>query len=134
MECVGLQDETIVYLLEDDYLHQPNFCRVLMEGVQLSDYVTLYDHLDKYKDYPDLVSKIMLTETCHWRTTPSTTNTYACKFSVLKRDLEIHKEFSRDRDISDDNGKFLRLGGLVSSIPGYSTHCDAYMSPVVKWL
>lgn len=133
----NLPDDTVIYFLEDDYLHKPNWCEVLLEGVKLAPYVTLYDHKDKYLHYPDLTSKILVSESAHWRTTPSTTNTYACTFRQLKEDLEIHKQFSRDRDISDDNGKFLELGKmgrtLISSIPGYSTHCDDYLSPVVNW-
>ena len=37
-----LEDETIVYFLEDDYLHRENSANILLEGFDLgSDYVTL---------------------------------------------------------------------------------------------
>lgn len=130
----NFSDDTIIYFLEDDYLHRTGWCNVLLEAFELPiKYVTLYDHLDKYLHYPDLQSKIYATKSAHWRTTPSTTNTYACKMGQLRNDIEIHRRFSIGRDISDDNGKFLELGGLVSSLPGYSTHCDDYMSPTINW-
>ena len=36
IESRNLDDETIVYFLEDDYLHQPNWCKVLQEAFELS--------------------------------------------------------------------------------------------------
>ena len=130
-----LADDKIIYILEDDYLHKENWCNVMLEAFTLNvEYVTLYDHLDKYLHYPDLSSKVLLTHSCHWRTIPSTTNTFACKMSVLKRDLEIHRKHSIERNVSDDNGKFLELNKtLISPIPGYSTHCDDYLSPIINW-
>jgi len=133
--------DKIIYFLEDDYLHRPDFCEVLLEAFTLPvDYVTLYDHNDKYffKEYEDLNSKIFATPSCHWRTTPSTTNTYAMRYKTLKEDLEIHKKFSQGRKVSQDHKKFLELGErgrtLVSSIPGWSTHCEPkYASPCIDW-
>lgn len=132
--------DTIIYLLEDDYLHQYGWCDVLMEAFTLPiHYVTLYDHLDKYHYYPDLKSRLYYTSKCHWRTTPSTTNTYACKMSQLMQDLDVHQQYSihSNDGVSKDSEKFERLTNLgrilVSSVPGYSTHCDGLMSPTIKW-
>jgi len=134
------QDDDIIYFLEDDYLHLPGWEKIMMEGIDLGiDYISLYDHLDKYKDYPDLVSKIYVTESCHWRTVPSTCNTYACKFSTLKRDFGTHRYYSESfhGPVSSDNSKFLDLQSqgrrLITSIPGYSTHCNLEMSPTIDW-
>jgi len=131
----NLPDDTIIYLLEDDYLHREGWCHVMLEAFTLPDvkYVTLYDHKDKYMHYPELISKIFATESTHWRTTPSTTNTYACKMETLRNEIDKHREFSIGRDVTDDNSKFLHLGNLVSSIPGWATHCDDYMSPTIDW-
>ena len=136
----NLPPGTIVYLLEDDYLHRPGWCEVLMEAFTLPvHYVTLYDHLDKYLHYPALLSRLYATETCHWRTTPSTTNTYACKVSRLIADMDTHEQYSihSNNGVSRDSEKFERLTNLnrilVSSVPGYSTHCDGLMSPTINW-
>lgn len=133
-------DDTILYFLEDDYLHKEGWPLILQEGIELADYVTLFDHRDKYDQtiYPKLTSKIFHSESCHWRTTPSTTNTYAMKMGTLKKDLAIHRKYSTGVKISRDHKKFLKLGRrgkpLISSIPGYSTHCEPdFSSPTTDW-
>lgn len=137
-----LKDDTLVYFLEDDYLHKEGWVDVLLEGFTIpsASYVTLFDHRDKYflPMYNDLHSKLFHTKTCHWRTTPSTTNTYAMRFKTLKEHLPIHKKFSEGRRISADHEKFLELGRhgtqLISPIPGWSSHIDAgNTSPCVDW-
>ncbi len=137
---LNLSDDTICYFLEDDYIHKNGWVDILYEGFTLpnADYITLYDHRDKYFLYPDLASKIYHTASCHWRTTPSTTNTYAMKYKTLKRDLEVHREFSLNRKISADHDKFSKLTSqgatLLSSIPGWSTHAEPdYASPCTAW-
>jgi hypothetical protein len=131
---------TIIYFLEDDYLHLPGWEKVMVEAFALPiHYMTLYDHLDKYLNYPDLYSKIYCTESCHWRTVPSTCNTYATKYTQLMQDYHTHEKYSvySDNGISRDNDKFLDLGGqgrsLISSMPGYSTQCDLLQSPTINW-
>jgi hypothetical protein len=138
-----LRPETIVYFLEDDYLHREGWVDVLLEGFTLPDvsYVTLYDHRDKYflPDYEKLESRLFHTRSCHWRTTPSTTNTYAMRFETLCQHIEVHRQYSLGRRISADHEKFLELGRmrarLVSPIPGWSTHVEEGLaSPCVDWV
>lgn len=133
-------EDDIIYMLEDDYLHLPGWTNIMIEGLGLeTDYISLYDHLDKYQYYPDLLSKIYVSESCHWRTVPSTCNTYACRFSTLIRDIDIHKFYSinHHNGISSDHSKFINLGNigrrLITPMPGYSTHCDLLHSPTIKW-
>lgn len=139
VERLDLHPDTLIYFLEDDYLHRPGWIDILFEGFSTgADYVTLYDHNDKYTAYPDLRSKIYATASCHWRTTPSTTNTYAMRFRTLKEHLAIHKKFSLGRKITADHDKFCYLAKkgamLVSSIPGWSTHAEPkYASPTIDW-
>ena len=81
-------DDDIVYLLEDDYVHRPGWLAVLREAfdADLADYATLYDHPDKYTAlYAGLQAQLVPTPSAHWRTTPSTTNTYACRARTLRR-------------------------------------------------
>jgi len=139
----NLPPETITYLLEDDYLHKPKWCEILLEiwDYMDVDYVTLYDHFDKYflPMYIGLQSTIYCTESCHWRTTPSTTNTYATKWKTLKKHFEIHKSFcDLEKGYTRDHDKFTKLweigSNLVSCIPGYSTHVETqYLSPCIDW-
>ncbi|PIS03356.1 MAG: hypothetical protein COT85_00730 [Chlamydiae bacterium CG10_big_fil_rev_8_21_14_0_10_42_34] len=138
VEKLDLHPDTIIYFLEDDYLHKEGWVDILFEGFSLDvDYVTLYDHRDKYFDYPKLTSKIFLSKSCHWRTTPSTTNTYAMRFGTLMKHLPIHRKFSENRKITADHDKFccLQKKGaiLVSPIPGWSTHAEPeFASPFFK--
>jgi hypothetical protein len=134
--------ETIIYFLEDDYIHKKGWVDVLREAFTLPniDYVTLYDHKDKYflPSYETLESRIFHTGSCHWRTTPSTTNTYAMKFKTLLRDFDVHREFSLGKKITEDHAKFCRLrekgAVLISSIPGWATHAEPkYASPCTDW-
>jgi hypothetical protein len=134
--------ETIIYFLEDDYIHRSSWPKVLREAFTLPgiDYVTLFDHKDKYffPQYLDLQSKIFHTDSCHWRTTPSTTNTYAMLFKTLQRHIDIHRCFSLGRTITSDHDKFCKLTGekaiLISSLPGYSTHVEVdFASPCNDW-
>jgi hypothetical protein len=133
---------TIIYFLEDDYLHLPHWPQILREAFTLQgvDYATLFDHRDKYflPQYAELRSQVFHTTSCHWRTTPSTTNTYAMLFKTLKKHIDLHRCYSLGRAITADHEKFCKLAEegavLVSSIPGYSTHAEpAYASPCTDW-
>lgn len=133
-------DETIIYFLEDDYVHRPGWDEVLIDGFNLPvDYVTLYDHGDKYQEmYEDFRTKVLHTELSHWMPTPSTTNTFAVKFKTLKEDYKIQKKWSTNYEPSADHAKFIELNqrgrNLISCIPGYSTHCHKHnLSPCIDW-
>lgn len=136
-------DEDIIYFLEDDYLHRQGWVDILIDGFKYieADYYTLYDHPNKY--YPELIDKfpthLFTTSSSHWRTTMSTTNTYACRFKTFKKHFDIHvqycdlvKKWVRDHD------KFTYLwntgSNLLSCVPGYSTHVeDNMLSPIIDW-
>lgn len=141
IETDGDQGDKIIYILEDDYLHREGWDRALIEAFNQTPahYISLYDHLDKYTSYPGLVSVIFVSDNSHWRTTPSTCNTYACRISTLKEDMHVHKHYSVQNynGVSQDHSKFMHLGNigrvLLTPIPGYSTHCNDQMSPVIKW-
>ena len=135
--------DDIIYFVEDDYLHKEGWIDILLEGFDKigADYYTLYDHPDKYylPMYESLTSKVIATPSSHWRTTPSTTNTYACTMGTLKKHINIHIKYC---DLSEkwtkDHDKFTHLwnGGsnLISCIPAYSTHVEGNMlSPTINW-
>ena len=144
IQSKNLSDDTIVYLLEDDYLHRPGWSDIMLEGFDIkSHYLTLYD-FDFFiaKGY---LCEIFTTPSSHWRAVPATTNTFACKYKTLIEDLEIHQKYSingvKEEDgfhFSKDYDKFWELQKqkryLISPIPGWSTHCDEnHISPVIDW-
>ena len=137
-----LPPDAIIYLLEDDYVHQPNWPNILREGFNIPNinYVTLYDHPDKYTQmYAGLTSQIYATPSCHWRSIPSTTNTYACLFNTLVKNKIAHEQFSDLKiGFTFDHAKFLHLSclgqQLISCIPAHSTHVEnGNLSPCVEW-
>jgi hypothetical protein len=140
----NFDDDTIIYFLEDDYLHRPDWCNILLEGFTIgSHYVTLYDF--DFFIAKGFLSEIFTTRSSHWRAVPATTNTFACRYKTLLEDIELHKKYSIDAikeeegfHFSKDYDKFWELQQqqryLISPMPGWSTHCDAnHISPVIDW-
>ena len=134
-------DEDIIYLVEDDYIHCPGWVDILLEGVEQigADYFTLYDHPDKYylPMYENLQSKIITAESSYWRTTPSTTCTFACKFKTLKKYIDVHLEFCKG-EYTRDHDMFQMLwsrgSNLVSCMPGFASLVETNMlSPYTNW-
>ena len=142
----GFEHNTIIYIVEDDYLHRPNWASVVIEGTKIiserigEGFGSLYDHPDKMEPsiYPQLYSQIFCSKTTHWRTTPSTTNTYFGQYSAFQDSMEIQKAFSTGVSISRDHDKFISLlqngYGLITPVPGYSTHCvEGYLGTITDW-
>ncbi len=99
--------EDCIYLLEDDYFHLPKSREAILEGLEIADYVTLYDHPDLYHydgngpnffvhgDFPK--SSIYITKNTHWRSNISTTMTFAAKNKTLLEDRAIWRKFSQGK-------------------------------------
>ena len=142
----NINENDIVYLLENDYLHTPNWDSKVIEFFNSNDdaYLSLYDHGDKYMSgYDNLRSKIIVTNSCHFRTTPSTCGSFLCRMKTLIDDIKFHQEVPNFlyniTKTPVDHGKFLMLNflkerSIYSSIPGLSTHClNGLLSPTIKW-
>ena len=103
--------EDYLYLLEDDYLHLPGSREALLEGLVIADYVTLYDHPDMYRTdgrgpnpfvHGELPKcSIYLTAHTHWRSTVSTTMTFAAKNKTLIEDRNIWIHFCNGKMPAD---------------------------------
>jgi len=144
-EALKYTDEEVVYFLENDYLHKEGSPEVLLEGFKTgASYVSLYDHPDKYmrgaNPYVEdggEVTRVLLTKSCHWKITNSTTMTFAAKVKTLREDEDILRSFTvgtypRDFDMFialQDKGK-----ALVTPLPGYATHGEvAWLTPLTDW-
>ena len=147
-EALTLDDDEIVYFIENDYLHKPNSQKILEEGFELgASFVSLYDHPDKYLS-PEKGgnpycqggaedTRVYLTDSCHWKITNSTTMTFAAKVKTLKRTEEILRKHTNTTHPNDFN-MFLELREknelLITPLPGYSTHGEtAWLSPLTNW-
>jgi len=144
----GLDVNEIVYFLEDDYLHKEGSQKVLESGFDLGmDYVTLYDHPDKYLNPIEggnpycegraEFTRVYLGEYSHWKLTNSTTMTFAAKVKTLKEDEGILRQWTAGEHPHDFQmfGDLQKKGRrLVSSIPGYSTHGETrWLTPLINW-
>jgi hypothetical protein len=141
-------NDEIVYLLENDYVHTPNAESVIADGISMGfDYVTGYDHPDKYLnpsqggnpfcEGKSEVSRVYCGKLSHYKITNSTTMTFAAMASTLKRDEVILRKWTTGNHPNDFN-MFLELSQrgrtLVSSIPATSTHGETkWLSPMVNW-
>ena len=140
--AMQFNDNQQLYLVEDDYLHHSGGPRFLQEGLQRADYVSLYDHADKYmqRSPNPLVTcggentKVILTASTHWKFTNSTTMTFAVRAGTLKDDQDIFRSHCT-RSIPADYFLFRKLAQkgrtLVTPIPGRATHCDEYPAPFI---
>jgi hypothetical protein len=144
----GLDVNEIVYFLEDDYLHKEDSQKILESAFELGmDYVTLYDHPDKYLNPIEggnpycegraEFTRVYLGEYSHWKLTNSTTMTFAAKVKTLKEDEGILRQWTAGEHPHDFQmfGDLLKKGRrLVSSIPGYSTHGETkWLTPLTNW-
>jgi glycosyltransferase involved in cell wall biosynthesis len=139
------EDNEIVYFVENDYLHKPGADKILKEGFGLGyHYVALYDHPDKYINGANPfvedggeVTRVMLSNSCHWKLTNSTTMTFAAQVKTLKEDESTFREYTTG-SYPRDFEMFLALRekqhGLITPIPGYATHGEtAWLSPLTDW-
>lgn len=139
---LSLPDDYIVYMVEDDYLHlsQPlqfktNCLQLIQEGLERFDYVTLYDHPDKYESEYNFGEscKVFKTLHSHWRQTISTTLTYATTVKTLKEDLKSWFTLRWDHIIFSSLTQKGRV--LALCLPGAACHMDlAYSSGKQKSL
>jgi len=147
-KALKLNDDEIVYFVENDYLHKPKSPELIKEGLSLgAAFVSLYDHPDKYLD-PNKGgnpycsggaedTRVYLTESCHWKITNSTTMTFATTVATLKKCESILRTYTSGT-YPEDFKMFLELRSqnelLISSIPAYSTHGEtAWLSPLINW-
>ena len=143
----NFDDEDIIYFVEDDYVHIPDSNNILLEGFKYADYVSLYDHPDKYTIEPTpnpFVSgggentKVFVTDSVHWKLTNSTCMTFATKVKTLKEDRNIIIQ-NLTGIIPSDFKMFIMLyrdkkRKLVTPIPGCATHGqNPWLAKLVNW-
>ena len=145
-KALTFDDNEIVYFIENDYLHLPGSKRIIEEGLDEigADFVSLYDHPDKYIDGANPyvqgggeMTRVMLSKSSHWKVTNSTTMTFASKVKTLRKTENILREYTQG-SYPRDFDMFVHLYNsahyLVTPIPGYSTHGEtAWLTPLIDW-
>jgi hypothetical protein len=132
-----MQPHDLVYLVENDYLHQSGWVGelfALFDSGQRVDYASLYDHRDKYEHpyYHQLQSRLVATASHHWRTAPSTCGSFVLTREVFDADLAAIVKLPDFQLFSLLVGQQGRV--LMTPVPSLATHCMAqYLAPTVDW-
>jgi hypothetical protein len=147
--ALNYDDDTIVYFVENDYLHRDNSPNIIKDMFNLgTDYATLYLHPDKfiapkYGGNPEVdidggyLTKIYKGEYEYYGLFNSTTMTFASKVKTLKNDLSILKKWTSGTHPYDFQ-MFLELRDagrtLLTPLNTYSTHGEVqWLSHFVNW-
>jgi hypothetical protein len=155
MLAKDMPDEREIYFVEDDYLHLPDACGLIIEGLCLADYATLYDSIDKYVNAGTVtatgcvgnpliqgggeLTRVLLSRSSHWKTSNSACLTFACRAKTLRRDWDImwgHNTGPFPRDFEMFRALLTRplSVALVCCLPARATHCETpYLAPLVDW-
>jgi hypothetical protein len=146
IEKDNIPDEDIIYIVENDYLHLPGWTNCVLDvfnaNCKHQMLVGLFDHLDKYvfthvdrNDewgmYKDLVSKIFVSNTRHWRTVPSICHSWIMSGKSFKENKDVFYSGVADNTGSDMMGK--RGYIIITPIPSLANHCDLFNAPLVNW-
>jgi hypothetical protein len=146
--CVG-RDQTPVYFCEDDYLHLPDAPQLLLEGLTVGEYASVYDPGDKYVSAakggnPILncdgeISRVMATKSAHWKHTTSTSMTFATTPAILRKHQLAWYAHSQGQTPLDLLGfMYLRQHfqtTIATCMPGRSTHVHGgWPGLFVDWL
>lgn len=149
--AIKLPGDSLVYFAEDDYLYTAAALEKLLaafDELPKVDYVTLYDHMDRYIRTDDSrrgYSRVYIAGGLHWRTVESTCMTFGARVNRLAGDAWIHRlgtipKTPRDRTIwrcsQGEKGFFWKFPKrtLIGPIPSLATHMDPEgLSPNVDW-
>ncbi len=139
-----------VYFAEDDYIYTENAEKIIEEGLEVGDYVSGYDHPDKYT-YPGCEgtnpfvrdggedTRVILSDSSHWKYTNSMCMTFATKLITIYEDYELYERFCKNYNAPYDFQMCLTLKKekgrrLLSCIPSVSTHCETvFMAKFIDW-
>jgi hypothetical protein len=149
--ALAAPDDAIAYLAEDDYLYDDAALEKMAEAfaeLPVVDYVTLYDHLDRYTRVDDArggLSRVFIAGGHHWRTVESTCMTFGARVSRLRADAWAHR-LCTIRRRPHDRPLWRLLQGqhvffwkfpkrmVAGPVPSLATHMDALqLAPNVDW-
>lgn len=129
-------DDELVYFAEDDYLYRPMAVAKMLSFIPYADFITLYDHPDRYTRGDDRYRKdhIEMCDGWHWRTIESTTMTFGTERRMIKAVSDvIRKHACEGRNMWYpilDRGYRLLWG----PIPSLATHVqNGVLAPCIDW-
>lgn len=127
-------DDDYYLFQECDYLYVPNAGKKMIEACDVFDFITPYDHPDKYKG--ELIPEkkdIRVVGNHHWRLTDSTTSTFMARGDMVRKELDRFKQWGWE-----DHKRWLDFNNhgyqLWSPMPSLATHMvEEFMAPCVDW-
>lgn len=128
--AMSFQNNELIYMAEDDYIYKSDLhLKDIIEALEIVDYVTLYDHPDKYQSEYNFGEKctVFKTKATHWRTTSSTCMTFATKVKTLKEDWKVWETYTSETHPHDFKIFYTlksQKKDLAVSIPGLACHTD----------
>jgi hypothetical protein len=133
-----IEENDLIYFVENDYIHLDGWYNKVIEWFETYGdlhYLSLYDHKDKYflTQYQELMSRVVITETHHWKTTPSTCGTFILSKQLFDEDFDILSTMQGDHNkwlwLTENRNRL-----IITPIPGLATHCMRGLeSPTIKW-
>ena len=133
-----INNEDLLYLLENDYMHRDNWLSAISEIYNSSidfDFITLFDHLGAYnlpRNY-NYKSKLYATDSVIWKTTPATCFSVIATKKIFNECYDTFLTELLDYKIWT---KLLKKKKMVmlAPIPAYATHCMIdELSPGIDW-
>jgi hypothetical protein len=142
-------DDQKIYFAEDDYIYTQEAPKIIEEGLDIADYSSGYDHPDKYINHNEggpnpfiekggEFTRVIVSNSRHWKRTNSCCMTFASKVSTLKNDYNIFKKYCSTThpydfqifcDLYKINGR-----RLISCIPSVSTHGEIqWLAKFIDW-
>ncbi len=146
--ALGQPNEGFVYFVEDGHLHLPDAERLLREGLEHADYVSLYDAPWQYRPAPSSTeardpdsgrtTRLLLTPSSHWAVTTALTMTFAVRVGTLRQDREVFTRAAEQGPSIAPLDIFAELAArgrrMLASIPGHSSRTEpTLLSPLVDW-
>lgn len=134
----SMRDSDLIYLLENDYVHQPGWVSKVFELYDSGhkfDYLSLYDHRDLYDSiiHSFFPAKLFYTKKHHWRTAPSSCASFILERHIFESDVDILGSGLSDYFFFKHLSR-KRRRVLLSPVPGLSTHSmKEFLSPAVDW-
>lgn len=126
-------DDNEIYLFQEcDYMFRKDAGKKMIEAAKQFDFITGYDHPDKYKEGMIPSSEVRMVGNQHWRVTDSTTSTFMARGSMVKKEMDLFRSYGWD-----DHKRWLDLGSkgykLWSPIPSLTTHMVKYYMAPGEW-
>ena len=155
IETGVINDQTLIYILEEDYLHLPYWPQIVLDlfnnFIADNDYVCLYDHNDKYifrqpdeiinkynlekhwGMYRNLKSEIIASNARHWRNLPNCGLSMVMSKALFLRDQELWIKGYSDCEIGHQLSTKHKTN-FWTPMPSISTHCiNPFVAPLVDW-